>query len=80
MYIQQVNDGGPAARAGLQKGDVITAAAGRPVRYRDEYVRTYRERKPGDPLELTVLRPDGAGKRSATVTLGCLEIGWPQSP
>ncbi len=79
MVVQAVNSDGPAARAEILKGDVITACQGDRIRFRDDLVRCFRQKKPGDAVELTVLRPDGAGTRIVSVQLGCLEVGWPES-
>jgi S1-C subfamily serine protease len=37
MYVQRLAPGGPAERAGLFPGDVITAIDGQPIRYVDEF-------------------------------------------
>lgn len=50
--------GGPAARAGLRKGDVLLAVNGEPVRDYETY-QDFLDRSAGAPLRLTVLR---AGK------------------
>jgi hypothetical protein len=42
-------------------------------------LRLVRKKKPGETVTLTVLGPDGTGKRQVTVTLGRLEAGWPDS-
>ncbi|OKK20723.1 protease [Streptomyces sp. CB00455] len=47
---------GPAARAGVRAGDVITKVDGRRVRGADELIIKVRAHRPGDPLTLTVLR------------------------
>jgi len=52
-----VNPGQPAARVGLQGGDIIVRAGTDTVRSWDEMVRTVR-RSPGKPLVLEVLRGD----------------------
>ncbi|MCY2992132.1 MAG: S1C family serine protease [Planctomycetota bacterium] len=80
VVIQNLNNDGPATRAGLQKGEAITAIGGQKLRFRDEFVRAILARKPGDNVELTVISPDGTGNRKVTVAIGCLEVGWPQRP
>ena len=52
---------------------------GRSVRLPDEFLRLVRQKKPGESAALAVLGPIGTGKRQVTVTLGRLEIGWPES-
>ncbi|RNL72624.1 S1C family serine protease [Streptomyces sp. I6] len=60
--------GGPAAKAGIRPGDVITKVDGQRVHSGEELIVKIRAHRPGDRLELTVLR-DG-GERTRTVTLG----------
>ncbi len=60
----QVSMGGQQIRAG---GDVITAVDGQPVAGMDDVVAAVDAKKPGDDLQLTVLR--GNDTRTVTVTL-----------
>ncbi|MEV0924138.1 trypsin-like peptidase domain-containing protein [Streptomyces spongiicola] len=60
--------GGPAAEAGIRPGDVITKVDGQRVHNGEELIVKIRAHRPGDRLELTLLR-DG-GERTRTVTLG----------
>ncbi|NGO73326.1 trypsin-like peptidase domain-containing protein [Streptomyces boncukensis] len=60
--------GGPADRAGLREGDVVTAAGGAAVRSGEELIVRIRSHHPGDTLRLTVRR-DGE-ERTVRVTLG----------
>ncbi|WP_431784212.1 S1C family serine protease [Streptomyces chumphonensis] len=62
-----VVEGGPADRAGIEEGDVITAVDGDVVRTGEELIVKIRSHRPGDRLDLTVLR-DGR-EESVTVTL-----------
>ncbi len=64
---QPVTPDGPAARAGIRPGDVITRFQGRPVTEPNELIVGIRAEKPGDQVRLTVQR-DGKG-REVTVTL-----------
>ncbi|WP_345945156.1 S1C family serine protease [Streptomyces albus subsp. chlorinus] len=66
---EAVISGGPADRAGLEEGDVITEVGGRPVADGEELIVRVRSHRPGDRLGLKVRR-DGGGERSVTVTLG----------
>jgi PDZ domain-containing protein len=52
--LQNVYDGYPAARAGLQPTDVVTAVNGSPVRGPDDLRRLMAERRPGETVRLTV--------------------------
>lgn len=78
LVARILNKDGPAMRAGIRQWDVIIEADGRTVRRIDEFVRIMRGKRPGDPLPLKLLLPDGAGTREITVQLGKLEAGWPQ--
>ncbi|MEV6787296.1 trypsin-like peptidase domain-containing protein [Streptomyces sp. NPDC051098] len=63
-----VSAGGPAAKAGVKAGDVITKVDGQRVHSGEELIVKIRSHRPGDRLELTVVR---AGKeRTMTLTLG----------
>ncbi|NHA69839.1 PDZ domain-containing protein [Phycicoccus sp. CMS6Z-2] len=62
-----VNPDGPAAKAGLKAGDVITAFEGAPVSDGGELVVKIRSRKVGDSVTLTVRR-DG-GEQDVTMVL-----------
>ncbi|MGW0313923.1 S1C family serine protease [Streptomyces flavidovirens] len=63
-----VTPGGPGARAGIAPRDVITEVNGQKVHNGQELIVKIRAHRPGDRLELTVVR---AGKeRTVSVTLG----------
>ncbi len=65
--ITAVVEGSPAAKAGLQPGDVIVRAGGQRVSGRADLVAASRGLHPGDPLPIQYLR---AGRtRTVTVTL-----------
>ncbi len=83
VIVQTVVKGGPADKAGIEGGntsatidgaeiklggDIITAVDGKKVAGMDEVVEVVNKAKPGESLELTILR-DGSTK-TATVTLG----------
>jgi S1-C subfamily serine protease len=67
LLIREVEESGPAARAGLARGDLIVAAAGQPVRGIDDLFGVLRSAAPGGTIALTVLR--GTDERSVEVTL-----------
>ena len=54
--VAAVDLSSPAARAGLKAGDVITAAAGQPVKRPADVSAAVRQTRPGSTLELTVVR------------------------
>jgi putative serine protease PepD len=74
-----VNKGGPADRAGIRAGDVVTQVDGRPVHSGQEFIVRIRAHRPGDKLELTLRHGttgdqggtgrNGAGGPSGKVTL-----------
>jgi putative serine protease PepD len=63
--VAEVASGGPAANAGLRAGDVITSVDGHPVREPDDVSAVVNDLKPGDEVDVAVLR-DG---RTETVTV-----------
>ena len=68
--VADVSADGPAARAGLQTGDIIVAYAGKPVNDSADLPPLVGSSKPGASKALTVIR-DGK-EREITVTLGQL--------
>ncbi|MFL5577222.1 MAG: PDZ domain-containing protein, partial [Gemmatimonadaceae bacterium] len=66
--IRTVEDGSPAARAGLRPGDVITALDGRPVESSADFTAELAQHKPGERVRLTVVR--GGQRRDVDVQLG----------
>jgi serine protease Do len=79
LIVKVLQADGPAARGGLKQFDLIVAIDGQAVRLPAELLQLVRQKKPGESVALTVLGPDGTGKREVAVTLGRLEIGWPES-
>ncbi|MEV7250193.1 trypsin-like peptidase domain-containing protein [Streptomyces cyaneofuscatus] len=63
-----VTKGGPAAKAGIRSGDVITEVQGQRVHSGEELIVKIRAHRPGDRLELRLTR--GGEERSVTLTLG----------
>ena len=68
VLIAQVVDGSPAARAGLQEGDVIVAFDGEAIRSMGEIQEQLRKRTAGSLLEVTVVR--GQRRRGMSLILG----------
>ena len=67
LYVRSVASGGPAATAGLEVGDVITAVAGAPARTEDALTHVAVQSQSGDKVDVTYVR---AGKTSqATIVL-----------
>jgi putative serine protease PepD len=68
-----VQPGGPADKAGLQPGDVITAIDGKPVSDSNELIVQIRSKVPGDAVELTYLPGGERPERTVKVTLAAAE-------
>jgi S1-C subfamily serine protease len=81
--VMRVTDGGAAATAGLQKGDVITQVGEQPIDSADALKTAIAAKAAGDTVDLTVVNSDGE-TRTVTATLGDqdghgllgLEYGW----
>jgi putative serine protease PepD len=65
--VQEVTPDSPAARAGLQAGDVVVSIDGKAVQDRSELVAAIRGHKPGDKVTLGVTR--GGNETTITATL-----------
>ncbi|NKY98358.1 trypsin-like peptidase domain-containing protein [Nocardiopsis alborubida] len=69
--IVEVTEGGAAAEAGLQTGDVVVSVDGEPVSTPDELIAQIRIRQPGEEVTLGVVPDGGNGsEEEVTVTLG----------
>jgi S1-C subfamily serine protease len=60
--VAEVEPSGPAARAGIEAGDIVTAVGEQEVRGSGDLLSALRRYVPGDRVEVTVLR-DGAEER-----------------
>ena len=67
-YVNEVTEGGPAAEAGIQAGDIITALNGEEVTSADGLIIALREHEVGEDVTLTVVRGDE--QLDVKVTLG----------
>src|SRR6266567_4756050 len=68
VLVQQVQPNGPADKAGLKPGDIITTLDGRQIKDGDDLVNEIASRRPGSSIRLGFIRD---GKPSdATVTIG----------
>jgi S1-C subfamily serine protease len=67
--VTQVAPGGPAARSGIQAGELITAVDGTPTPDSAALADALAALKPGQTITVAVLRPD-AGNQTLRVTLG----------
>ncbi len=66
-FVQQTVADSPAERAGLQRGDVITALGATPIGSAEDVAREIRTRRPGDLVDLVVER--AGSELSITVEL-----------
>ena len=73
--VSNVNSGAPAAKAGIQQGDVITAIDGKPVTNTDQFIATIDRYSPGNTVTLTLKR--GGATKQIQVKLGTRP---PQAP
>jgi len=64
ILVEGVVRGTPAAKAGLKKGDRLVAVAGKPIKDAASFLALTRTIKPGEKIELTVVR-DGKEERLA---------------
>ena len=71
IQLSEVDPGGPAEKAGLKAGDVITKIDDQQVDTADELIVVIRTHRPGDRVTLTYQR--GAQQQTAEVTLGSRE-------
>jgi putative serine protease PepD len=69
VYVEQVDSGTAAAKAGIVKGDVIISLDGRAVTTTEQMRRYIRRNQPGDKLRVVYVTASGQQK-TATVTLG----------
>ncbi|WP_152360384.1 S1C family serine protease [Microlunatus speluncae] len=71
VELSSVEGGGPADKAGLADGDVVTSIDGKPVRAVEQLIVAIRTHRPADQV---VLEYERAGQKSeAKVTLGARE-------
>ena len=69
VLVAGVAPGGPAAKAGIKKGDVIVSVAGRPTPTADVLVSVLATLRPGQQVKVEVLHPNG-DRETVTVALG----------
>jgi serine protease Do len=71
VLVQQIVHSGPADKAGLKAGDIITTIDGRQIKDGDDLVNEITSRRPGSSIRLGFSR-DGK-QMDTTVTIGDLE-------
>jgi serine protease Do len=70
VLVTDVQNGSPAAKAGVRPQDIITRIGDTPVGMGGDLRRALRGMKPGDDARLTVVRPPNGVKAVLDVTLG----------
>ena len=65
--VSSVNSGGPAAKGGMQPGDVIVEFNGKPVKNRDDLVGYVTRTSPGTSVPVKVLRDKAEKRLNVTV-------------
>jgi len=68
VLVQEVQPGGPADKAGIKAGDIITTIDGRPIKDGNDLVNEIASRAPGSTIRLGFIR-DGK-PQDTTVTIG----------
>jgi len=67
VKLSGVREGSPAAKAGMKGGDIIVECAGKQVKNVYDYTYILGERKPGEVVEIVVLRGNERVKLQATL-------------
>jgi putative serine protease PepD len=67
--VGEVTPGGPASKAGLRPGDVITSVDGKRITEPDDVAGAISAKKPGDKVDIEVRR-SGEGSNTISVDLG----------
>ncbi len=73
IVVGRVAQGSPAAQAGLQPRDIITAVDNNPLKDESDLARLMATHKPGDTVTLTVIR--GGQQQNVQVQLGQAPTG-----
>jgi serine protease DegQ len=68
VLVLEVGDGTPAAAAGIRPGDVLVRMGDKPLDTVEDFFGELRQRRPGDKVQLTLVR-DGR-EQQVSVTLG----------
>ncbi|MGD0736059.1 MAG: trypsin-like peptidase domain-containing protein [Terracidiphilus sp.] len=67
VLVQQIQPGGPAEKAGLKVGDIITTVDGRSIKDGDDLVNEITTRRPGSTIRLGYVRDGKPGDTTATI-------------
>ncbi len=78
MEITLLAQGGPAARGGIERGDVVTSYNGEPVRTLPQFLKLVQDTEVGEKVTMELFR-DGS-MRMAEVTMGAQPVQEAQDP
>jgi membrane-associated protease RseP (regulator of RpoE activity) len=67
VLVSEVRDGSPAARAGIQPGDVLLSVAGQPVSRHRDLLAAIRDLEPGAHVAVELLRDGNQQKTEVTL-------------
>jgi hypothetical protein len=67
VKLTGVREGSPAEKAGIRGGDIIVAFAGKPIKNLYDYTYALRAQKPGDVVEIEIVRNGEHVKLTATL-------------
>jgi aminopeptidase YwaD len=67
VKLSGVREGSPAAKAGIKGGDIIVECAGKQIKNVYDYTYVLGDRKPGDVVEIAVLRDNERVKMHVTL-------------
>lgn len=76
VFVQSVQPGGPAEKAGIKETDILVAVNGKNIRNGNELVDIVSVTPVGTPLELTAIR--GGKRENFKVTVGDLSQVFPE--
>ncbi len=65
--VRKVEENGPAAKAGLQANDIITAVNGTDITSSDDLIKQVSKAQPGDQLTFTIYRQNTTSELTVTV-------------
>jgi serine protease Do len=68
VFVIEATEGGAAEKAGLTKGDIITAVDGKTVKSNEELITEKNKHNPGDTVEITFIR--NGEEKTVKLTLG----------
>jgi S1-C subfamily serine protease len=77
VMVGSVVQGGPAARAGVRRYDIITRIGDEPVATGGDLRRVLRTRRAGEVVPVTLVRPPDGRRETVQVRLTAVELGRP---